>query len=236
MAEHVKYLEFKGDWEALYVRRYNRHIDELKWLYMELYANEVMFSELCYQMHHFFTEREEALKNMDAARENHQDWYRKKSMIGMRLNIENFSENINGLRKNLEHLQKSNVNFIHLLPFFEVSGRVDEDAYDIVDFRTVKQSLGTMEDFRHFTQICRENDIHVAVEFVLDHTSAEHAWARKAAQGDSEYRERYCSPLKADDSADRSFDEEKAGGHSWRLNYKNPRVFNEMLCQMRGQM
>lgn len=258
MAEQVKYLDFKGDWEALYVRRYNRHIDELKWLYMELYSNEVMFSELCYQMHHFFTEREEDLKNIDAVRENHQDWYRKKSMIGMRIDIENFSENINGLRKNIEHLEKSHVNFIHLLPFFEVSGRTDEDIYDVIDFRSVKKSLGSMEDFRKFTQICREKDIHVAVEFVVDHTSAEHEWAKKAAQGDSEYRGRYCLTEFADDSGfsrnslketgkdgscNRRDDCTRFGGDSandisgerrmdggWRLNYKNPRVFNEMLC------
>ena len=30
--------------------RLNTHIEELKWLYMELYDNEAMFAELCAQM------------------------------------------------------------------------------------------------------------------------------------------------------------------------------------------
>ena len=31
-------------------RRLERHLDELRWLYMELYNNESMFAELCQQL------------------------------------------------------------------------------------------------------------------------------------------------------------------------------------------
>ena len=39
--------------EAVYRRRFERHLDELKWLYMELYDNGSMFAELCDCLHRF---------------------------------------------------------------------------------------------------------------------------------------------------------------------------------------
>ena len=33
--------------EALFQARLARHMDELRWLYMELYGNDAMFAELC---------------------------------------------------------------------------------------------------------------------------------------------------------------------------------------------
>ena len=55
--------------DAEYTRRFDRHIDELKWLYMEVYQNEWMFDELCKEMYRFYRERKDSLKKMDRARE-----------------------------------------------------------------------------------------------------------------------------------------------------------------------
>lgn len=35
----------------IFEKRLAKHMDELRWLYMELYDNEAMFAELCEQMH-----------------------------------------------------------------------------------------------------------------------------------------------------------------------------------------
>lgn len=45
--------------ELIYQERFEKHFDELKWLYMELYGNESMFAELCENMKRFFLERGE---------------------------------------------------------------------------------------------------------------------------------------------------------------------------------
>ena len=55
--------------EAEYQKRFRKNLDELKWLYMELYQNDWMFDELCGQMHRFYLERRESLKEMDRRRE-----------------------------------------------------------------------------------------------------------------------------------------------------------------------
>ena len=36
--------------KKIYKERFERHFDELRWLYMELYDNSSMFAELCDKM------------------------------------------------------------------------------------------------------------------------------------------------------------------------------------------
>ncbi len=43
--------------EMLFQDRMARHIEELRWLYMELYNNESMFAELCQKLYEFAKER-----------------------------------------------------------------------------------------------------------------------------------------------------------------------------------
>ena len=71
--------------EAIYRKRFDRHLDELRWLYMELYDNGSMFAELCDNLHRFNEERANDLKKLDREREKAPDWYKKNDMLGMML-------------------------------------------------------------------------------------------------------------------------------------------------------
>ena len=42
-----------------FLKRLERHHDELRWLYMELYDNDSMFAELCDRMRQFYLETAE---------------------------------------------------------------------------------------------------------------------------------------------------------------------------------
>lgn len=60
----------------LFQNRMARHMDELRWLYMELYNNDSMFAELCQKMYEFSKERTAALKKRDLEREADSEWYK----------------------------------------------------------------------------------------------------------------------------------------------------------------
>ena len=62
--------------EATYRKRFDRHFEELRWLYMELYGNSSMFAELCDNMKRFYMERNTDLRASDASREKRPDWYK----------------------------------------------------------------------------------------------------------------------------------------------------------------
>lgn len=55
--------------ETQFQNRMARHIDELRWLYMELYDNSAMFAELCQKLYDFAKARPTALKKRDLERE-----------------------------------------------------------------------------------------------------------------------------------------------------------------------
>ena len=118
--------EEKTRQEEVYRRRFNRHFDELKWLYTEVYGNDSMFAELCDNLHRFYEERNQDLKASDLRREENPGWYKQNDMLGMMLYIDNFAGDIKGVESRLDYLEKSNVNYIHLMPFLETpKGRSD---------------------------------------------------------------------------------------------------------------
>ena len=233
--------------------RLKKHHDELRWLYMELYNNGAMFYELMERLYEFYQNRTNALKDIDRKREQDPNWYKRNDLVGMMLYIDNFAGNINGVREKLPYLHKSNVNYIHLMPFLDtVPGRSD-GGYAVKDFRKVQPALGTMEDLEALTASCHEKGMQVCMDFVMNHTSEDHEWAVKARQGDGEYMSRYFFydsreiPDKFEETVPQVFPTTAPGnftwlpecGHhvmttfypyQWDLNYGNPRVFNEMMA------
>ncbi len=238
--------------DALYEARFARHADELRWLYMELYHNGSMFAELCENLKRFYGERRAGLKARDTAREQQPGWYKENDLLGMMFYIDNFAGNLNGVRQKLDYVQKANVNYIHLMPFLDtVEGRSD-GGYAVADFRKVRPDLGTMEDLEKLTEACHERDINVCMDFVMNHTSEDHEWARRARAGEGEYMSRYfffadpSIPAAYEKTVPQVFPTTAPGnftwlpecGHyvmttfypyQWDLNYANPRVFNEMM-------
>lgn len=227
-------------------------MDELRWLYMELYHNSSMFAELCSQMECFYNERKSSLKESDLKREADPGWYKQNDMLGMMLYIDNFAGTIKGVEKKLDYIEKCNVNYIHLMPFLDtVEGRSD-GGYAVADFRKVQSKLGTMEDLESLTDACHKKDISVCMDFVMNHTSEEHEWAKCARAGEGEYMSRYffydsweipsqyekTVPQVFPTTAPGNFTWLQDAGHfvmttfypyQWDLNYRNPRVFNEMI-------
>ena len=238
--------------DEIFQRRLARHHDELKWLYMELYQNEEMFLELCDQMYRFYTQREAALKRRDRSREADPEWFKKKDMLGMMLYIDNFAGTIRGVQEKLDYIKNCNVNCLHLMPFLDVTKGKSDGGYAVSDFRKVRPDLGTMEDMAELTKKCHEKKINVCMDFVMNHTSEDHEWARRAQQGDGEYMSRYFFydnswyPQEYEKTVPQVFPTTAPGnftylpeiGHyvmttfypyQWDLNYGNPRVFNEMM-------
>ena len=238
--------------ETMYKERFEQKKDELHDLYMQLYGNDAMFAELCEHLYAFYKERSEKLKTLDKKREADPNWYKKNDMLGMMFYIDNFAGNMKGVQGKLDYLEKNNVNYIHLMPFLDTPKGRSDGGYAVADFRKVQENLGSMEDLENLTNACHEKGISVCMDFVMNHTSEDHEWAKKARQGDGEYMSRYfffdnaVIPSEYEKTVPQVFPTTAPGnftwlpeiGHyvmttfypyQWDLNYKNPRVFNEMM-------
>lgn len=236
----------------IFEKRLAKHMDELRWLYMELYDNEAMFAELCEQMKNYYQARNAKLRKRDLEKEKDQAWYRKKKMLGMMLYIDNFAGNLRGVKGKLKYLEECGVNCVHLMPFLDSPKGRSDGGYAVADFRKVKPELGTIEDLANLAEACHEKDMNLCMDFVMNHTSEDHEWAQKARMGEGEYMSRYffCDnenyvreyektvPQVFPETAPGNFTWLPEIGHyvlttfypyQWDLNYKNPRVFNEMM-------
>ena len=171
--------------------RLQKHHDELRWLYMELYNNGSMFFELIEYLRKFYQERGDSLKAIDREKEADPNWYRRNDLLGMMLYIDNFGGTINGVKEKLDYIQKSNVNYIHLMPFLDTVPERRDGGYAVKDFRKGQSALGTMEDLEDLTEACHEKGIQVCMDFVMNHTSEDHEWAQRARRGEGEYMSRY---------------------------------------------
>lgn len=238
--------------EKIFAQRMEKHQDELRWLYMELYGNDAMYAELCEQMHDYYLKRSTELKKRDIKKEKNPDWFKEKEMLGMMLYIDNFAGNLKGVEKKLAYLKECNVNCLHLMPFLDTPKGKSDGGYAVSDFRKVRPDLGTMKDLARLTEKCHENGMNVCMDFVMNHTSEEHEWAKRARAGEGEYMSRYFFydngdiPARYEETVPQVFPTTAPGnftwlpeiGHyvlttfypyQWDLNYRNPRVFNEMM-------
>ena len=233
--------------------RLEKYYDELKWLYMELYNDEEAFEYFLKMLRKSFRERKSSLRSVDARRSAHPDMHHSNKMMGMMLYTENFAGNLPGVRDRLDYLRECGVKYLHLMPLLDTpedSARSD-GGYAVSDFRKVRSDLGTMEDLEKLAGDCHKRGIRVCLDFVMNHTSDEHEWAKAAKAGDPEAQSRYFFydnwdiPRQYEQTMPQVFPETAPGNFTyfddfgkivmttfypfqWDLNYANPTVFNDM--------
>jgi len=87
-----------------------------------------------------------------------------------------------GLTEKLDHLQDLGVTALWLLPFYPSPGR--DDGYDIADYGAINPDFGTMKDFRRFIVEAKRRGLRVITELVINHTSDQHDWFKRARRSD----------------------------------------------------
>src|SRR5947207_8289191 len=110
-------------------------------------------------------------------------WY--KDAIIYQLHVKAFADSNNdgigdfaGLTEKLDYLQELGVTTLWLLPFYPSPGR--DDGYDISDYRRINPDFGTMQHFRRFLQEAHRRKLRVITELVINHTSDQHPWFKRA--------------------------------------------------------
>ena len=64
-------------------------------------------------------------------------------------------------------------------------------GYDVTDYDGINPQYGTRADFERLLAECHKRGIKVITDLVLNHTSSDHPWFRKALAGDPQFRAWY---------------------------------------------
>ena len=246
----------KMQWKLEFYDRFCRHEAELTQLYRELYHNDMAaFDRFADMLYDAYTARPEALKLMDRAREAHGDWYKGHDLVGMLMYVNAFAGTLQGVREKLGYIEDCGVNYLHLMPLLESPKGRSDGGYAVSDFRKVQPELGTMEDLYTLAMDCHERGIAVCLDFVMNHTSEDHEWAKRARAGERDYQDRYFFyegwdiPNAYEQTVPQVFPITAPGNftwceeahkvvmttfypYQWDLNYANPAVFQDMTDNM----
>jgi amylosucrase/maltose alpha-D-glucosyltransferase/alpha-amylase len=246
------------EWDA-YTARLRRHFPRL---FERLYGLYGMGHDFYYHLESILTsatemwlQRPDELKALDAMREANPHWYLSNRMVGAMCYVDLFAGDLQGLRKHIPYLSELGITYLHLMPVFKVPDGDNDGGYAVSSYREVDPRLGTMEDLAELATELRHHGISLTVDFVFNHTSDEHEWAKLALAGDREHQSYYRMFPNRDmpDAYERTmpevFTEDHPGAftyrarikkwvwttfhtYQWDLNYENPAVFNGMIEEM----
>ncbi len=200
-------------------------------------------------------DRPDRMKALDKKREAAPQWFQDETMIGGVLYVDLFSENLAGLYDHIGYFKKLGLTYLHLMPLFAVPRENSDGGYAVSDYRAIHPDIGTMEELTELSRILHDEGICLVLDFVMNHTSDEHVWARRAKDGDPEFQafyhmfddravvDQYQRHLRDIFPGVRrgSFTLDQQTGKwvwtsfnsfQWDLNYANPAVFHAMAEEM----
>ena len=157
-----------------------------------------------------------------------------------------------GLTERLDYLRDLGITTLWLLPFYPSPGR--DDGYDISDYGDINPSFGTMKDFRRFMHEVRRRNLRVITELVINHTSDQHDWFKRAKRSpkgssarnwyvwsDNDQKYQGTRIIFTDTEKSNWTWDEEAQAYYWHrffahqpdLNFDNPRVVRAVLQVMK---
>jgi amylosucrase len=225
-------------------------------LFHHLYGERPDFNEqlnkLVKVMSEQYQKRPALLKEKDLLRERDHNWFLSQKWVGMALYCEGFSGNLSHLESRLPYLHDLGVNLLHIMPICDCPPDNNDGGYAVRNFRKIDPRFGTIEDLDALVDNLQKREILLTLDVVVNHTSNEHEWAKRAKQGDKTYQDYYfvyddrSIPDIFETSMPEVFPENAPGSftydedmnkwvmtvfnnYQWDLNYTNPSVFIEML-------
>ncbi|MGD8795663.1 MAG: alpha-amylase family protein, partial [Thiohalophilus sp.] len=247
-----------AEWQG-YQERLKRHFPQL---FEKLYALYGAHYDFFYHLENIlksttrmWLERPGELRALDAMREVNREWYLSNRMMGAMCYVDLFADDLQNLRAKIPYLTELGITYLHLMPLFKMPEGDNDGGYAVSSYREVHPPLGTMEDLKDLATELRHHGISLVLDFIFNHTSDEHDWAKAAQNGDSDYQAFYrmypdrTMPDAYERSMGEIFPEDHPGAftyrnrmkrwiwttfnnYQWDLNYENPALFNQMLEEM----
>lgn len=248
----------KDEWQG-YIERMKIHFPDLFRLLYQLYSDRYDFfyhlENILAVTTQMWLVRPDELKALDVIRQSNPHWFESHRMVGAMCYADLFAGDLQGIRDRIPYLTELGITYLHLMPLFKSPEGDNDGGYAISSYREVNPALGTMEELAQLATELRQHGISLVIDFVFNHTSDEHEWAKRALIGEPDYQEYYRmydtrkQPDAFEQTVNSVFPDEHPGcftyrnkinkwiwttfcNYQWDLNYENPTVFASMAEEM----
>lgn len=248
----------KANLNELFELRLSTNLPIIQNIFFSLYPESTVpnsFQFLMKLLPDLFKKRSKNLKIQDLKRLKDTKWYQSEKMVGMQLYVDRFNKDLKGLEAKIGYFEKLGVNLIHIMPVTTRPKGENDGGYAVNSYTQVDQKYGTKTDLLNLAKNLHSKDMHLMMDFVVNHTSDEFPWAKKAMAGDKKYQDYYYTyqdrqlPDKFENSLPEVFPKTFPGNftfnakmnrwvmtvfndYQWDLNYRNPMVFMDMLTNL----
>ena len=138
-----------------------------------------------------YAERPADLRDLDRQREGAAPWFTSREAVGGVCYVDRYAGTIAGLREQIPYFRELGLSYLHLMPLYESPAGNSDGGYAVSSYRRVDPTLGTMDELAELAAELRSQGIALVLDFVFNHTSNEHEWARAAAAGDPHFERFY---------------------------------------------
>ncbi len=251
-------LSYSPQWPGFSARldQEFRRLAELLWeLYHDRPDFALQFQTLVGDVFSAYCSRPEALKKRDSELSPESGWFGSESQVGAVAYVDRWAGDFRGVARRIPALKELGVTWLHLMPFFLSPERENDGGYAVSSYRDTNPALGSMADLEALASALAAEGIALVADFVFNHSSDEHEWARRARSGDADYQDFYrVFTDRGDTAAYQSglrdiFPEVRSGSftfceemnkwvwttfhsYQWDLNYLTPAVFRAMASEM----
>src|SRR5205823_695839 len=98
---------------------------------------------------------------------------------------------LKAIGRKIPYFKELGLTYLHLMPLFLSPEGENDGGYAISSYGQIDPKLGTMAQLAQLAAELRHHGISLVLDFVFNHTSDEHDWARRALAGDPDYQAYY---------------------------------------------
>ena len=106
-----------------------------------------------------FRRRPADLRLLDLRRHADPYWYQHQQMVGYATYADRFGGTLKGVAEKVDYLSELGITYLHLMPLLKPRPGQSDGGYAVMDYRAVREDLGTIEDLRTWPRSSIPGDI-----------------------------------------------------------------------------
>jgi len=89
------------------------------------------------------------------------------------------SNSLNAVAARIDSIRELGVNVMWVMPIYPIGEEKGKNSpYCIRDYKAIAPEFGTIDDFKHLTQVCHEHGMGIILDWVANHTAWDHPWLK----------------------------------------------------------